>query len=280
MLPTLPTTHSQLVFPELHQALEPYRPLLKASVKPAWRLRCHQVDTISRTATHIGGFTPYVPIDMGWPHCPVCGNVLCFIWQINFAEFEAATFAPQGLFQFFYCWACFPLPGYTPYEFERLCRWYPDFSRNEAEGVPQTPCPYLDELSADQRELGRPYRVAIIPFLSAPSAISSDNPVPEELQGKPLNTEGETFYKLYNKTAGLYLRECVSQVSGYPNWVQDNDETPHCPACGGRAELVGAVGSDDTNLIWGDTGYWYLFACKLTDRCPGLNRPLMASQSL
>ncbi len=279
MLPTLPTTHAHLVFPQFLPEFDPYRALLEASVKPAWRLQCHQVDTISRTVTHIGGFTPYVPVDMGWPHCPACGNALNFIWQINFAEFAAATFTSQGLFQFFYCWSCFPLPG-DPYAFDALCRWYSDFTSNEAELLPQVPCPYVDELPPDQSELARPYQVERIPFLSVPSAVSLDHPVPQELQDQPLNPEGETFYELYNETTGLYLRECVSQVGGYPNWVQDTDETPHCPICGKRGELVVAVGSDDTSLIWGDTGYWYIFACKRTDKCLGLNRPLMASQSM
>lgn len=286
MLPPLPATHSQLEFPELHPELEPYRYLLEVSVKPAWCLRCHRVRTISRTATHFGGITPYVPLDMGWPRCPTCGNVLDFIWQINFADFAAAAFAPAGLFQFFYCWACFPLPNFTPYEFEKLCRWYPDFNSNEAEAVPQALCPYLRELSSGQWEQNGPYRVDIIPFLSVPAPLSDENPLSQEML-KPQLPEGEDPYEVYEdlyeeyyEADGLDLTDCVSQVSGYPAWVQRTDETPHCPACGERAELVGAVGSHGTDYLWGDTGYWYIFACQRTDKCQGLNRPLMASQAM
>jgi hypothetical protein len=277
----LPPTHAHLVLPQLHPALEPYRSVLEKSMKPAWRLMCHQVDAIERTTTHIGGFTPYVPVQRGWPHCESCLDPLSFIWQLNFAEFAAATFATQGLFQFFYCWRCAPLPGLNDeYDFATLCRWYPDFRSDVAATVSQVPCPYLKELTPDQVELAKPCQVDIIPFLSVPSAVSDDHPIPQEVQVELLNAAGETFYRLYNRTPGLYLRDYLSQVNGYPVWVQDNDETPRCPLCGGRAELVGAVGSDETNLIWGDTGYWYIFACQFTEQCGGLNNPLMASQSL
>lgn len=278
MLPALPATHARLVFPQLHPRLEPYRTLLEESVKPAWRLVCHQVETVSRSTTHIGGFTPYVPDELGWPRCVVCGNPLSFIWQLNFADFGAATFARQGLFQFFYCWLCFPLPG-SPYDFDMLCRWFPDFTVDIASTIAQASCPYRDELPPDQLFLNRPYHVELLPFLSVPSAESDDNPLKAEIRAQFVNTEGESFYKLYNDTPGWYLGKCMSQVGGYPDWVQ-NDDTPHCPICERRAELVGAVGSDDTNLIWGDTGYWYIFACKSTKRCLGLNKLMMVSQCL
>jgi hypothetical protein len=76
----------------------------------------------------------------------------------------------------------------------------------------------------------------------------------------------------------LLENEKMSRVGGYPPWVQFRDETPNCPICETRAEFVGAIGSEDTNLIWGDSGYWYFFACKATPECHGLDRPLMASQ--
>ncbi len=275
---SLPKTHAHLAFPDLNPALEPYHSLLEGKLRPAWQLRCHQVVAISRAATHIGGFTPYIPLESGWPRCVVCDNPLSFIWQINFADFDAATFASRGLFQFFYCWFCFPLPD-DAYEFGTLCRWYPDFLENEVLTVPQAPCPYLDELSSDLYDLARPSQVDISPFLSFPSVLSFDNPIREDVLHETRHVEGKSLYELYLEIPSFFLN-CLSQVGGYPNWVQDRDDTPCCPVCDQRAELVGAIGSDETNLVWGDTGYWYIFACKYTDKCPGLTQPLMASQSL
>jgi hypothetical protein len=54
----------------------------------------------------------------------------------------------------------------------------------------------------------------------------------------------------------------ISRIGGYPPWVQSEDDMPQCPVCGAWAEFVGAIGSGDTGLIWGDSGYWYFFACK------------------
>lgn len=278
MKQALPATHAHLVFPHLHPALEPHRTLLERRVKPAWRLVCQQVETVSRMTTHIGGLTPYVPEALGWPYCVVCKNPLSFIWQLNFADFRAATFTPRGLFQFFYCWLCFPLPG-SSYDFESLCRWFPDFTVDRAMMSAQVSCPYLDTLPPDQLLLNRPYEVQLLPFLSIPSAESDENPLNAEIRSRICNASGEEFFSMYTHAQDFYLGDCVSQVGGHNDWVQ-HDETPSCPICGQRAELVGAVGSDDTNLIWGDTGYWYIFACQATERCPGLLKTFMVSQCL
>jgi uncharacterized protein YwqG len=265
MMPPLPETHRHLSFPALHPALAPYRDALEGVVKPAWLVRCQAVDSVSRFVTHVGGTTPYVPLDDGWPLCDGCGRPLEFIWQINFSEFQGHTFAGQGLFQFFYCWDCFPLPPDTD---EGLaCRWYSDINRSAA----QAECPYQPRY--------KPFQVSIEPFLSVPGKFSPENPIPDDVQDEMVSPEDGRLWAVYSFTPEFYLeKELISRVGGYAPWVQFNDETPTCPACGNRAEFVAAIGSDDTDLLWGDSGYWYFFACKATPECQGLAAPLMASQ--
>jgi hypothetical protein len=38
----------------------------------------------------------------------------------------------------------------------------------------------------------------------------------------------------------------------------------------GGANPVAAIGSSDTDILYGDTGYFYFFTCSATVKCPGL----------
>jgi uncharacterized protein YwqG len=271
----LPETHRDLTLPPLYPDLEKYHELLEGSVRPAWLLRCQKVEAISRFQTHIGGSTPFAPIQEGWPLCDSCGKPLEFVWQIDFADFKGVgVYAERGLFQFFYCWECFPLPpeddsGYA-------CRWYPDFDALLVEDIPQLDTP-LQVIESDYSRSVGPFEVQAVPFLSVPNDMSQELPIPTEAL-EEIVEDGDTLRQVYGDFVADYIVDKVSQVGGYPDWIQ-YDDTPSCPVCERRAEFVAAIGSDDTDLLWGDAGYWYFFACRATEDCPGLDKPLMRSQS-
>ena len=265
--------HDGLSLPDLHPALARYQAKLQELAKPAWLLRCSKADDVSRLHTHVGGNTPYAPIRDGWPECDQCGEPLTFVWQVDFADFQgAATFAEKGLFQFFYCWACFAMPvednGYE-------CRWYPDYHVVKAQGVSQMDAPY--EIK-DIFEAVAALETTIVPFLSVPARSDPKCPISEEAQNEMVGEDGR-LWSIYDFTKGFFIdNEMISRVGGYPPWFQDQDETPNCPICQERMVFVAAIGSDDTGLVWGDSGYWYFFACNVTKECDGLAKPSMALQ--
>jgi uncharacterized protein YwqG len=271
----LPDTHQHLTLPSFHPVVAPFRAALEQAARPGWLLRCRQVISVSPFHTHIAGTTPFMPFEMGWPGCTKCGLPLAFVWQIDFADFSGSvTLVNTGLFQFFYCWECFPMPSDT---FGWACRWFPDFSAEHAQTLPQATCPYAT--ASEEADRIGPYEITAVPFLSLPAKFSLENPIPHETQNEMVGKEEGRFWAVYSFTKGLYLEdEMISRIGGYPPWVQFQDDTPICPICGARMVFVGAVGSDDTDLIWGDSGYWYFFACKATPACKGLDMPLMAWQ--
>ena len=268
---------NELSLPALHPALEQYRADLEATVKVGWELACRKVDTVSRFETHLGGITPFAPVDKGWPRCDKCGENLHFLWQIDFADFDGGTFASRGLFQFFYCWKCFAVP---PDDLGYSCRWYPDFEAQQASDVPQLNSPYEINTASYHLPIG-PCAMDAVQFLSVPAIGSQENPIPLRALNKSVSSEGKDLWEIYYSTREFRFDGGMkSQIGGYPRWVQFRDETPECQVCGKRAEFVGAIGSDDTDLIWGDSGYWYFFACEATPECYGLDKPLMAHQCL
>lgn len=271
----IPETHRDLELPFLDPAVDKYRAELQEVAKQAWLLKCRQVETVSRFQTHISGNMPFAPAQDGWPLCDACGEPLEFVWQIDFADFRGiGTFASQGLFQFFYCWDCNALPPLD--EFGYACRWYPDFSAHQMQSVPQLEAPpQITETALGVKPLG----VDIVPFLSVPSKAGPENPIPEDVLDEIVSEDDGQLWAVYSFAEGLYLEgEMISRVGGYPPWVQFSDDTPMCPFCGAWAEFVAAIGSDDTGFIWGDSGYWYFFACRATAECRGLAEPLMAHQ--
>jgi hypothetical protein len=109
-----------------------------------------------------------------------------------------------------------------------------------------------------------------------PGKSDAANPIPPHAQNQRVGDEKRRLWSVYSFTEGFYLEATLlSRVGGYPPWVQHEDDTPQCPVCGAWAEFVGAIGSHDTGLLWGDTGYWYIFACRQTPACRGLADPLM-----
>src|SRR5215216_2278958 len=137
----LPPTHNHLPLPQLHAALEPYNEQLMEAAKPAWLLNAHEGDTPKYTESHFSGVKPYAPRDEGWPYCEGCKERLSFTCQINFAEFSGSQmFRESGLFQFFYCWNCFPVSR-EDLALEQVfcCRWYPNFDEATALAQEQVP---------------------------------------------------------------------------------------------------------------------------------------------
>jgi uncharacterized protein YwqG len=265
---------SGLSLPILHPALERYRADLEKVAKSAWLLKCRKVNAVARFETHFGGVTPFAPTNDGWPCCDKCGQKLHFIWQVNFAEFEN-FFINKGLFQFFYCWRCNVVP---PANYGYACRWYPTFETSLTNDMPQLNSPYEINMAPYHLPIG-PCAVDVVPFLSVPGKFSLENPIPKKAQNEIVSKKDGRLWSVYSFTRGLYLEhEMISRIGGFPPWVQFRDETPNCPVCGTRSEYFGAIGSDDTDLIWGDSGYWYFFICKATSKCYGMDRPLMAFQ--
>jgi uncharacterized protein YwqG len=268
----------ELSLPVLHSTLEQYRADLEAVAMPGWELNCRKVNAVSRFETHLGGVTPFVPISKGWPHCDKCGEKLHFVWQVDFADFGGAgSFAERGLFQFFYCWRCLAVP---PDEYGYSCRWYPEFDAEQAGDVLQMDSPYEANIASYHLPIG-PCVFDNVRFLSVPSIGSKKNPIPLGALNAPVGDEGKSLWEIYYATREFRFEgKMTSRIAGYPPWVQFRDETPACCVCSKRAEFVGAIGSDDTDLIWGDSGYWYFFACTATPECHGLHKPLMAHQCL
>lgn len=268
----MPETHRELTLPVLHAALAPYRAALQAAAKPAWLLRCREAETVSRYETHVGGTMPFLPVAAGWPVCDKCGEPLDFIWQVDFADFQGAgTFATRGLFQFFYCWDCFAFPQDGGFGY--ASRWYPDFDAQQMRDEIQLDTPRQVVASPDC--IG-PLNVDCVPFLSVPGKSDAENPIPHETLNTRVGEKGRRLWSVYSFTEGLYLeKQLISRIGGYPPWIQFEDDTPQCPVCGAYATFVGAIGSDDTGLRWGDSGYWYFFACTATPACRGLSEPLM-----
>jgi uncharacterized protein YwqG len=269
----LPMTHRHLTMPALHTALEPYREELEHAMEPAWLLNAYDADTVSRAETHFLGTTPYVPVSEGWPHCDKCGRPLEFVCQFNFAEFAGSgMFVESGLFQLFYCWECFPISDDEIAEGAALrCRWYPRFNRREAEDAEHAKYPAGDDTLLCSPT---PMHVRPTPFLSFPDLFNSDHPLAQIELDLGVDA-GEDEFDVQRSL--LPTDDYISQLGGYPVWIQA-DETPVCPICGKQAAFVAAIGSDDTQLLWGDSGYWYFFACNASDACAGLGKPLMLPQ--
>jgi uncharacterized protein YwqG len=279
----LPATHKALKLPEFrHPALAPYQAALQRLAKPAWLLRCRQGKSVSRLTTHMGGTTPFVPRALGWPLCQDCGKPFEFVLQVDFAEFAGSTMTyDSGLFQFFCCWNCCLAPKGVC---STHCRWFPDFSKLKKTAINQARCPYAGKswkVLRDYPDNYKPYRIERIPFLSVPAKFSRENPISARTLNKMVHNGNEQMrlWAVYSFTQGLYLEDqMISRIGGYPPWMQFDDETPDCTECGKRTEFIAAIGTEDNKYMWGDSGYWYIFACKATRRCRGLQEPIMRSQ--
>ncbi len=193
----IPETHRGLTFPPLHPALEKYRTDLQKVVRPAWLLKCSKTESVSRFQTHIGGHTPFAPVEDGWPVCNKCGKPMEFIWQVDFSDFQGVgVFADRGLFQLFYCWDCFAWPPHETFGY--TCRWYPDFSVHQVQEVAQLDAP--DQVAESKKGVG-PFSVDKVPFLSVPGKYTLENPIPRSAQNEMVGKEGR-LWSIYSFTKG------------------------------------------------------------------------------
>jgi uncharacterized protein YwqG len=269
-----PKAHDQLPPPVLHPTLEKYRARIEKAMKPAWLLQCRKAGRGFRFASHLGGNTPFMPADSEWPECDGCEEPLQFVWQIDFAQAGGeGAFVDLGLFQFFYCWDCFPLVGE---DLGLTTRWYPDYDRRKARKVPQIDSP--ENEGGDHRRVVAPRVFRWVPFLSVPSVNANKLPVPERAMHKVVGDNDERLFDVYASTEEFHLNDReYCQVGGYARWIQF-DDTPNCQVCCKPCEFVAAIGSEGTGMLWGDSGYWYFFACRRTEACYGLDSPSMMSQ--
>jgi hypothetical protein len=220
----LPPTHRRLVLPEMHRELEKYRPQIEELVRPAWLLNVEAAATVARNQTHFLGDSLYMPASMGWPSCDNCSNPLTFMWQVNFAEFSGSEmFEERGLFQFFYCWTCFPLPmspqeldglpdpmayGYLATGYDRSSgvhyRWYPALDAHSPLAEEQMCCP------SEEYVWGPPLGIWPVPILSLPHSWGDEDPIGDML----VELDEEEKYDVL-VTVDTY-GDCISQLGGYP----------------------------------------------------------------
>jgi hypothetical protein len=152
------------------------------------------------------------------------------------------------------------------------CRRYPDFDEKVVGDIEHAECPYID----DKFKLDPPLAVNPTAVLSTPNWSDAEHPLAEI---DPCPEDDYDCYHFEISTSVIPTKHEISQLGGYPVWVQ-GDHTPLCPICGRRSLFVAAIGSHDTDVIWGDSGYWYFFACNVTDECFGLAKPLMVYDCL
>lgn len=267
--------HEGLTLPTFHDAIKPYLESLNTIKKPGWLLHVEEApDDLSRLASQMGGRLPFIPELDAWPGCTHCRRPLQFVWQIDFADFQPIAFAEQGLLQFFYCWHCTPEPED---DFGMQTRWYPGFRVEDARDIAMVDCPYLPE----ETTWAQRYAITPKPYLSLPSIFSPANPIPEGEIDRYIAADTGRVWNVFNATEGLHIwKEMWGRVGGFPPWVSFHDETPFCPTCSHLCEFVAAIGSEKSGIHWGGPGYWYFFACRRTDDCQGLSRPLMSCQRM
>lgn len=258
-LPDLPGSHAHLGFPELHRVLRPFGAKIAETVRPAWLVRAERAENPSPFESHFGGRTPFVPEGPGWPECPVCKGPAAHLWQVDLK----AT-GSSGLFQVFACLGCPKDEGSINDRF--VFRHYPDFDPSAGVKLIQAPAGAPAEIGS---------RAIIEPFLSVPSANSKDCAIRERrdemVLADPKEGEERRLWAVYNFTEEFVIEEPLqSRIGGHPPWIQPAEPPPPCPVCGAEQAFVGAIGSDDTDILYGDSGYFNFFTCTATPRCPGL----------
>ncbi|WP_216318119.1 DUF1963 domain-containing protein [Deinococcus aestuarii] len=268
----LPATHAHLRLPEFPKVLEPRREWLEANVRPAWLLRAVESQSIQEGDSFLGGNAPYLPEGEAWPTCPHCTREMGFVMQVNLAPFVGVLkFVQPGTFQFWNCWYC--LPSGDAYADARqlrthsksyradfisygssshLARWYVGkaLSLGTAHG-------------AEQNYSG-PILLSPEPYLSLP------HPFDDGLDGWD-SEEIDVYWEVSDQ---YWNRETISQVGGYPSWMQDGT-TPRDPTTGEPTAFALALGTGDTGVIWGDTGFYYFFASNNGD----LSEPFVLEQT-
>jgi uncharacterized protein YwqG len=252
----LPTTHQHLTLPDTPESLKERKGWILSSVRPAWLLRASDSQKVQPLESFLGGDSPYRAEGQPWPSCPHCKRELGFVMQVMLTQ-EVVENIPNmkpGTFQFWNCWYCVPKgdayadarelqtfdTDFLPFGASRsIVRWFED--QNLGFGPPhksEQNLPFLKVLTPE-------------PFLSLPAYFDERFQV-EEWSEDELSDYDDAFMDALNS-------ETISQVGGYPSWIQDGVQ-PKNPAADKNAEFVIALGTGDTDVFWGDTGFYYFFA--------------------
>ena len=225
---------------------------LSTLVRDNAMIRAVPTEGLAPTASRLGGM-PYATADERWPACASCESELGFVGQIDLRRTRHKLAQKLGLLTFFYCWRCKSW-GETPFGAWQARR-HPDATDDRAvELFPrQVPDPALRQVAlmlSEQKSLPD-YR-----------SIESRHPKVRKLLADLRTTApGEFYDRAVSKLTGRPEARLLSQVWGYPRWVQ-GEATPKCPACARRMQFVWQIGSEKhANLIFTEFGHLYLFVC-------------------
>lgn len=172
--------------------------------------------------------------------------------QVNLAPFVGVLKGVRpGTFQFWNCWYCVPSgdahadarqlrtyqDGFTSYGSSRhLARWYAGETLGNG------------KVHTTEQNYSGPVLLRPEPFLSLPQPF--DEGLTDWTQ-EEANAYWDALDQQWN-------RESITQVGGYPSWVQGST-TPLDPTTGQPSVFVLALGTGDTGVMWGDTGFYYFF---------------------
>jgi hypothetical protein len=180
---------------------------------------------------------------------------MVLLWQLRLADFpNHPVLEGRGLWQAFAC-----LRHYPSYAFRT------NTDTHAASGTaPQNAGKWLEPLS----------RAVIEPMLSVPAASDPRSAVHACRDNWSFTDDDDErcrFWWVYNGNPSFCIEQpMVSRVGGHPPWIQGPEEPDPCRECGAPLVFVGALGGSDTDILYGDSGYFYFFTCRATAKCPGL----------
>lgn len=246
--PTMPEPADNQVEPETAPAqdLPALQAWLQAHTLPALRLQVEPAgsEALSPCDSHLGG-PPFWPAGEPWPVCGQCDQPLTFIGQVRLDTPGAPQLGEAKLLTFHYCFDCLPSQP------EDGSAYRLRLHTNLAQPLQGTPPPRNDE----QRPI-TPCRTPFLPVLSVPHWYDAE-PALSTLD------LGEDAWESY-RTAGNQITQAPnleSRLGGHPDWIQ-GAAWPICYTCGERMQLIWQLDSEDAaQLMWGDVGRVYLFAC-------------------
>ncbi|GHF46286.1 hypothetical protein GCM10017781_23420 [Deinococcus metalli] len=205
----------------------------------------------------VGGDSPSRAEGEEWPTCVHCQREMGFVMQIHLTEELVSVLmgVKSGLFQFWNCWYC--LPGGEAYADARDLL---TFEMSEGKSVPYGSSRLLARWTeGGGNNTGPRYpseqNLLFLKKLLPEAVLSLPHPFDEQF-----TTLEDDERDAYWDAARPYLNEdTLCQIGGYPAWMQDG-RWPRRPATGRPADFILALGTGDTDVLWGDTGFYYFFA--------------------
>ena len=228
--------------------------ILETLCLPAGGLRFREIapGTPAEVAnTRLGGL-PYAEAGEKWPVCEECTKELAFIGQFRLPDSGHGSLPWGSLLTFFYCWHC------SSWGFDGEKRtWEIRTHRSPAAEKAVICVP----LGASERPI-KPCRAETVAEQSLPAfdGLEYWSPRVEELCCQENPDEPWEVYFAALEELGI-SGDVTSMFGGYPQWIQ-GDETPDCPECDERMQLMVQIASEEAaELMWGDAGAVYLFSC-------------------